>query len=339
MEIQEYLSYKDVSLLPNFSKAWSRKDCSTKVNFCGREFLNPVIPANMSCVIDVDMARSLDSNGYFYILHRFYDYDYIFEWVKGNQDLNCVSISIGVNPEKDHLLLERISGSHLRVDFITIDVANAHNVRVLGTIEEIKSCFNSYFHPKIIVGNICTKEAVEDLALLGIDAVKVGLSCGASCTTYNNTGVGSPMFSTILDVVPVAKKLGVQVIADGGIREFGDVCKALVAGADMVMVGSMIAACVDSPAKTVIRTEDEQDDEGREWYRDSKFKEFFGSASQYQKNSGTFVEGRKVFLRCNGFSVLEFYKKAEEAIQSSISYAGGFVIKDLTDMKFVKINS
>ena len=266
-------SYDNIVLTPKYSEIKSRSKLDASVEFLGKKFKSVAIPANMKCTIDFKKAQELSEAEYFYVLHRFYDYDDIYDWVKDNQDLKTISISVGVN-EKDYELVNDLFVNKLRVDYITIDVAHGHHILVKEMIEHIKN--HSFKNDaKIIAGNIGTTYAAMDLKSWGADAVKVGLSMGKSCTTYNCTGVGTPMFSTVANL----SYLNVPVIADGQIREVGDVCKALVAGADMVMIGSEFAKCKDSPAKTV-----------------ENKKEFYGSASSTNKGHDGYVEGKTVYL-------------------------------------------
>ena len=205
-------SYDNIVLTPKYSEIQSRSKLDTSVEFLGKKFESVAIPANMKCTIDFRKARELSQFGYFYVLHRFYDYDDIYDWVKDNQDLKTISISVGVN-EKDYELVNDLFVNKLRVDYITIDVAHGHHILVKRMIEHIKN-HNFKNSAKVIAGNIGTTYAAMDLKSWGADAVKVGLSMGKSCTTYNCTGVGTPMFSTVANL----SYLNIPVIADGQIR-------------------------------------------------------------------------------------------------------------------------
>ena len=303
-------SYDNIVLTPKYSEIMSRSKLDTSVEFLGKNFKSVAIPANMKCTIDFNKARELSEAGYFYVLHRFYDYNDIYDWVKDNQDLKTISISVGVN-EKDWELVNDLFVNKLRVDYITIDVAHGHHILVKDMIEHIKN-HNFKNDAKVIAGNIGTIEAASDLSFWGADAVKVGLSMGKSCTTYNCTGVGTPMFSTVANL----SYLNVPVIADGQIREVGDVAKALVAGANMVMIGSEFAKCFDSPAKRVI-----------------KKKEFYGSASSVNKGHNGYVEGKVVYLDMRDESYKEYLERINQGIQSCMSYAG---IKDITKLHLME---
>ena len=133
--IKQY-SYKDIVLFPDYSEVISRKQANCKPVFLGKQFNSVAIPANMRCTIDFTTAVDLAEKGYFYILHRFYNYDIILDWIGHNQDI-YVSISVGVKPE-DHAFIENIKKSKLRVDCITIDVAHGHQISVKKMIYIIR---------------------------------------------------------------------------------------------------------------------------------------------------------------------------------------------------------
>ncbi|NMH26761.1 IMP dehydrogenase [Flavobacterium silvaticum] len=157
------------------------------------------------------------------------------------------------------------------VDAIVIDTAHGHTAGVVGILKEVKSRF-----PKVdvIVGNIATPEAAKYLAENGADAVKVGIGPGSICTTRVVAGVGFPQFSAVLEVAAALRGSGVPVIADGGIRYTGDIPKAIAAGADSVMMGSLLAGTKESPGETIIF-------EGR------KFKSYRGMGSVEAMKEGS----------------------------------------------------
>ena len=165
------------------------------------------------------------------------------------------------------------------VDAIVIDTAHGHSKGVLSTIEAIKNTF-----PKIavIAGNVATGNGTQALIDAGVDCVKVGIGAGASCTTRVIAGVGVPQLTAIMDAVDVARDSKVPVIADGGLRYSGDIAKALAAGADSVMLGSLLAGMDESPGETILY-------EGRQY----KSYRGMGSMEAMQKGSGDryFQEG------------------------------------------------
>jgi len=135
------------------------------------------------------------------------------------------------------------------VDVIVIDTAHGHSLKVMETVETLRKILADV---QIVAGNVATAEAVRELALLGVDAVKVGIGPGSICTTRVIAGVGVPQLSAVLDCAEEADKHGVPIIADGGVRYSGDVVKALAAGAQTVMLGSLLAGTEESPGETVL---------------------------------------------------------------------------------------
>ena len=317
-----FYSYKDIVLQPAYSEIKSRSSLDASVKFLGKRFESAAIPANMKCTIDFKKARELSEAGYFYVLHRFYNYEDILDWMIENKDMETISISVGVN-EKDRDFIDKIVEKDVSVDFITIDVAHGHHVLVKNMITYIKDRLNV----KIIAGNVGTYDAATDLYEWGADAVKVGLSMGKSCTTYNCTGVGTPMFSTVESIANAkffSWETTIPIIADGQIREVGDVCKALVAGANMVMIGSEFAKCEDSPADII----------GGPAMGNVDKKVFYGSASSTNKGHDGYVEGQTVYMDMRNETYIQYFNRINQGVQSCMSYAGVNDITSLVNMEY-----
>jgi len=157
------------------------------------------------------------------------------------------------------------------VDAIVIDTAHGHTKSVVGILKSIKEKFPEL---EVVVGNIATADAARYLVEAGADAVKVGIGPGSICTTRVVAGVGFPQFSAILEVAAAIKGSGVPVIADGGIRYTGDIPKAIAAGADSVMLGSLLAGTKESPGETII-------------YEGRKFKSYRGMGSVEAMKEGS----------------------------------------------------
>ena len=330
--MEKSLGYKDVYLIPRYSELRSRSEADISVEFLGRKFKAPWLPANMESVIDEKTAHWLSENDYFYIMHRFGDTKiFVQNAVKNNW--KTVSISIGVKPEDYQLVKDLDNWWDCDIDYVTVDVAHAHSILVKDMLSFLKKRGSNGLGPKIIAGNVATPEAVKDLEHWGADAVKIGLSMGKSCTTYNSTGVGSPMFSTSINCNNLTK---VPIISDGQIREFGDISKALFAGSSFVMIGSLLSCCLDSPAKTIVKYRKTGfcDENGNDEIESIKLKHFYGSASKTNKGNDSYIEGRDILLESNNLTIKEWYRKAEEALQSSISYSGGRKVKDLTNFRY-----
>jgi IMP dehydrogenase len=157
-----------------------------------------------------------------------------------------VGAAVGVSKD----MMDRVKALYeAGVDVIVIDTAHGHSKGVLDAVYNIK---NQYPELQIIAGNVATAEATRDLILAGADCVKVGIGPGSICTTRVVAGVGVPQLTAVMDCAEEAKKYGVPIIADGGIKYSGDIVKALAAGADVVMLGSLLAGCAESPGEEEI---------------------------------------------------------------------------------------
>jgi len=318
------LNYYDICLVPEFGTCTSRSECSTDIKFGGKTFKLPVVPANMKSVINIKIAKWMSERDYFYIMHRF-DID-ILKFINqaNSENWRNISISLGVK-NHDEKIIEYIREKKLRVDFITIDIAHGYcNLmkEMIGYIREAMgdSCF-------IIAGNVCNPEAVAALASWGADAVKVGIGQGSPCTTKDKTGFTMPMFTSVLKCGKTfasqedfVKNRRIPIIADGAVQSNGDIAKALVAGADMVMAGSLFAACIDSPALVTSA-------------EPCATKGYFGSASSENKGNNRHIEGKMVAISSNEMSYEQKLYEVKEDLQSSISYAGG---KDLNSFEKTK---
>lgn len=157
-----------------------------------------------------------------------------------------VGAGVGVGPDRE----ERVSALLKRgVDVIVVDTSHGHSKNVMETVRIIKRNFGS---AQVIAGNVASGEAVEDLVKAGVDGVKIGVGPGSICTTRIVAGVGVPQISAIMDCAAAAKRLGVPLIADGGVKFSGDVTKALAAGSHTVMIGGLLAGTDESPGEMVL---------------------------------------------------------------------------------------
>lgn len=179
-----------------------------------------------------------------------------------------VAAAIGVTPDAEDRAEALVNAG---VDAIVIDTAHGHTKGVVNVLKKIKKAFPQL---EVIVGNIATGEAAKYLVEAGADAVKVGIGPGSICTTRVVAGVGFPQFSAVLEVAAAIKGSGVPVIADGGIRYTGDIPKAIAAGADTVMLGSLLAGTKESPGETII-------------YEGRKFKSYRGMGSVEAMKEGS----------------------------------------------------
>ena len=310
--------YEDIQLIPNKCIISSRSEADTTVKLGNYTFKLPVVPANMQTIIDEDVAEMLARKGYFYIMHRF-DEAGRKPFIKRMHDQGLIaSISVGVKGYEYDFV------SSLKDDvpeFITIDIAHGHADSVIKMIKHIKTELPESF---VIAGNVGTPEAVRELENAGADATKVGIGPGKVCITKVKTGFGTGGWQ-LAALRWCAKAARKPIIADGGIRTHGDIAKSIRFGASMVMIGSLFAGHIESPGKTV-----EVDGE--------QFKEYFGSASEYQKGEHKNVEGKKILLPAKGH-LQDTLTEMEQDLQSSISYAGGRDLASLTRVDYVVVKN
>jgi GMP reductase len=306
------LYYKDVYLIPKYSTLESRSYSDTSIVFGNRKFNLPIIPSNMKSVIDEKWSRWLSQNDYFYVMHRFHDATFPFVKLANSEDWKTISISVGINSDSRKELV-KCSSENLRIDFITIDVAHGHHKKVQNMISYIKELYPDCF---LIVGNTATPQATIDIESWGADATKCCIGSGMACSTKLKTGFHVPPFSCVLECSNVAKK---PLIADGGVEHYGDIAKALVAGATMVMCGGLFASCVDSPAPHI---------NGKKIY--------FGNASERAKGQNKHVEGFELNLSPD-VTLKEKLKDIKEALQSSISYAGGNDLGCFSTVEYITV--
>jgi len=159
----------------------------------------------------------------------------------------CVAAAVGVRPGDLHRSEACVTAG---TDALVVDIAHGHSDHAIAVVRELKASFPN---TEIIAGNVATGSGVEDLVEAGADAVKVGVGSGSICTTRIVTGFGVPQLTAIMDCALAARSLGVPIIADGGIRNGGDLTKALAAGADTAMIGSLLAGTEESPGASVVR--------------------------------------------------------------------------------------
>lgn len=313
----EIFDYDNILLLPRKCRVESRSECDASVELGGRRFRIPVVPANMKTVVSESICIWLAQNGYFYVMHRF-DFDNV-QFVKDMKAKGLyASISLGVKAP-DYATVDTLVGLGLVPEYITIDIAHGHADSVKNMIAYLKEKLPASF---IIAGNVATPEAVIDLENWGADATKVGIGPGKVCITKLKTGFGTGgwQLSALKWCARVATK---PIIADGGIREHGDIAKSIRFGATMVMIGSMLAGHEESPGQTV-------EVDGK------LYKEYYGSASDFNKGEYKHVEGKRILEPIKG-KLAETMIEMEQDVQSSISYSGGKKLMDIRKVNYVTL--
>jgi IMP dehydrogenase len=244
-----------------------------------------------------------------------------------------VGAAVGVTPDTMNRVEALVESG---VDIITVDTAHGHSEGVLKMVRKIK---NAYPDLNIIGGNIATRTAAEALAEAGVDVVKVGVGPGSICTTRVVTGVGVPQLTAIMEVAEFTSQNGIGLIADGGIKQTGDIPKAIAGGADAVMMGSMFAGVDESPGETII-------------YESRKYKSYRGMGSLSAMSKGSKdryfqdveddlklvpegIEGRVPYKGYLG----EVVHQMTGGIRAAMGYVGAATIDDLKKAEFVQISA
>lgn len=314
MSIKNY-DFRHIRLIPKKCIVNSRKECDPSVQLGKFKFKLPIVPANMTTVISEEMAIFLAKNNYFYIMHRF-NFDNV-SFIKKMQELNLyTSISLGIKNE-DYQIIDKLKAEKLTPDFITIDIAHGHSQNMEKMLKYLKNNLPETF---VIAGNIATVQAAQDLILWGADCVKVGIGPGKVCTTKLKTGFGTAGWQPKA-CWDIFQAINSPIILDGGIREHGDIAKAIRFGATFCMVGAILAGLEESPGKTL--------------QVDGQFlKEYYGSASSFNKQNNDHIEGKRIFIPVEG-NITSKLKEITQDLQSAISYAGGKELFDLRKIDYV----
>jgi IMP dehydrogenase len=248
----DWLAFDDVIMTPNRSDLTSRNDPNINL---GTKLTNkvalqtPIISANMDTITGAKMAKLMHKKGGIGILHRFYP-----NWESFQNEVYDVwtntgwlAISVGLkNSANDDIAMfsSLFKDVHKGALIVCIDVAHGHMDSVLKRVKLYKNAFGEDI--QVIAGNVATPNGAKDLVEAGVDAIKVGVGCGSMCTTRIITGHGVPQLSAIMTI---RKAIGnrVPIIADGGIKNSGDIVKALSAGASTVMIGRILAGTAETP--------------------------------------------------------------------------------------------
>ena len=297
------LTYDDVLLLPDASDVVP-SEVDTRTQLTRSIYLDiPLVSSAMDTVTESAMAIAMAKAGGIGIIHRNLAVDEQVSHVKLVKGAHLhVGAAVGVGDdgfERAQALIE------VGVDVIVVDTAHGHHRAVLEAIAKIKK---HYPEQEIIGGNIATRAGAQALINAGADAVKVGVGPGSICTTRVVAGVGVPQVTAIMEAAKACKKADIPLIADGGLQFSGDIAKAIVAGADTVMLGSLLAGCEESPGELV-------EIEGR------KFKTYrgMGSLSAMQSRGAKKSYSKDRYMQDD---VLAEDKLVPEGIEGKVAYRG-----------------
>lgn len=281
----------------------------------------------------VEKLPLVDKNGKLTGLVTIKDIEKSFKYpntARDSKDRLLCAAAIGVTND----MLDRAKAlADAQVDAFILDSAHGHSKNILKAVEMVK---NAFPHISLIAGNVATAEGTEALIKAGADAVKVGIGPGSICTTRVVAGIGVPQITAIYDSAEMADKYGIPIIADGGIKYSGEIVKAIAAGGSVVMVGSLVAGCEESPGDTEI-------------YQGRQFKVYRGMGSLGAMNKGSAdryfqngtkkfvpegVEGRVPYKGPVGDTVFQMMG----GLRSGMGYVGCHSIEELrTNAKFIKI--
>jgi len=333
--IKEALTFDDVTMVPKYSEVLpSEVDTSTKLS-ANLSLKIPLLSSAMDTVTESKMAIAIANAGGIGVIHRNLDIKKQIEEIKKVKKLKLlVGAAVGAGP----LELKRAEAIlKENVDLIVVDTAHGHSKKVAEVIKAIKKIKNN--KTTLCAGNIATAEAAKFLIKLGVDVIKVGIGPGSICTTRLVAGIGVPQLSAILEVRKGIKNSKTKIISDGGIKYSGDIAKALSAGADAVMIGSLFAGSTETPGKLIKR-------------KGKFFKSFRGmgsvgamnkgSADRYfqtkQKDVSKYVpEGVEGFVKYKG-DVRSIIFKLIGGLKSSMGYLGSKKVPNLQiKPNFVKI--
>ncbi len=235
------LTFDDVLIVPARSAIRSRGDVSMRTQLTRNVAIDiPVTAANMDTVCEWEMAVALGRLGGIGMIHRFFTVD---QQAAQIRKVKGEGLLVGAAVGTDHDAITRAKASiEAGVDVLVLDIAHGHSDHAIHTVQLLKKEFPG---TDVIAGNVATRVGAEDLIRAGADGIKVGVGPGGVCTTRIVAGVGVPQLTAINDCAG----LDVPIIGDGGIRTSGDIAKALAAGANSVMIGSMFAGTKESPGE------------------------------------------------------------------------------------------
>ena len=333
--IKEALTFDDVTLAPKYSEILP-SEADTKVQLSKNLILKvPLLSSAMDTVTESKMAIALAKAGGIGIIHRNLDINKQVQEIKKVKSKNLlVGAAVGAGPKEmkraEAILKEKIN-------LIVVDTAHGHSKKVAEIIQSIKK--NKLNQTTLCAGNIATSEAAKFLINLGVDIIKVGIGPGSICTTRLVAGIGVPQLSAILDVKKGIKNKKVSIISDGGIKFSGDIVKALAAGADAVMIGSLFAGTTETPGKLIKKN-------------GQLYKNFRGMGSigamnkgsadryfqkKYKDTSKYVPEGVEGLVKFKG-NVENIIYQLTGGLKSSMGYLGSKKIQDLRKKpKFLKI--
>tara|TARA_B100000287_G_C20574490_1_gene757878 strand:- start:40 stop:1062 length:1023 start_codon:yes stop_codon:yes gene_type:complete len=324
--MKQTYSFDDVLLVPKYSEIMSRREIDIKSALSDDISLSvPVISSPMDTVTEDRMALKLDHLGAMGIIHRYNSIQGQALMVERCFYGGARNIAAAIGMTGDYL--ERATElAKAGANILCIDVAHGHHSMMKTALQNLKKEFSNEVH--LMAGNVATLQAFDDLSSWGADSIRVGIGGGSICSTRLVTGHGMPTFQSILECSNTTYET--KIIADGGIKTTGDMVKALAAGADMVMVGSMLSGTEETPGCIMTKKDGE------------KYKEYRGMASKKAQRSwrgkNSTPEGVATLVPYKG-TVSDIFEDIVGGIRSGLSYTGVRSIKELQSSRHFILQS
>ncbi len=320
--MKKSISYDDVLLLPQYSEIRSRQEVETETDLGnGLKLSLPIFASPMDTISEAPMAIAVGGAGGAAIIHRYnsvQEQTKMISWAREAALRNFkkeINIGAAVGITDDFLLRAKLS-LNAGATFICVDVAHGHHILMKEALTALRKEFGTDIH--IMAGNVATLEGIDDLADWGANSVRCNIGGGSICSTRIETGHGVPGLQTILDCAKTTRD--VAIIADGGLRNSGDIVKSIAAGADAVMCGSLFSGTDEAPGKIL------EESDGTRW------KIYRGMASKEAQ-----VDWRGRYASAEGISarvpyrgtVRKILESIDRGLRSGLSYSGCRTIGEL----------
>ena len=315
--MKEALTFDDVLLIPQFSTIESRQEVDLRQSLDKNIILDvPIISSPMDTITEIDMACAMSAAGGLGVVHRYMPLMKQAEMAFHCHGRGLKNIAAAIGVTCDYLTRAEALVNIGKANILCLDVAHGHHILMERALKSLKDIYGNSVH--LMAGNIATLEGFNDLADWGADSVRCGIGGGSICTTRIQTGHGVPGLATIFECAQSDRDT--KIIIDGGIKNSGDIVKALSAGADFVMLGSLMAGTTESPGQVITYT----DGSKRKAYRGMASKK---AQEEWRGKSNT-PEGIATTVHYKG-SVKYIIKDLVGGIRSGCSYSGAFNLKEL----------
>lgn len=324
--MKQTYSFDDVLLVPQLSNIKSRKEVDISSSLGKHKLALPIIASPMDTISGAHMAITMNNNHGLSVLHRYNtipEQAEMVSYIKEVSRTEKIAAAIGMSGDFERRAAALVSAG---ATVLCVDVAHGHHKMMETCLKTLKDSLGEEIH--IMAGNVATLEAFDALSEWGADSIRVGIGGGSICSTRIVTGHGMPTFQSILECSKTS--YDTKIIADGGIKTTGDMVKALAAGADFVMVGSMLSGTDETPGEVLVGAKGE------------KYKEYRGMASKeaqrdWRGKSST-PEGVATMVPYKG-SVVDILQDINGGIRSGLSYTGVRSIKELQDRRHFILQS